>query len=370
MKKKIALVVLISALLALGSLPAWSQATLARVTGKITDNGKPIPNAEVIYTSVSNGKVTKTKTDKNGDYFALGFSVGDYKIEIKSATGETLFSINKYLVEIDKDTTVVKNIDVVKDNTGGSGGGIPSMTKEQLDALKASNAKAANINALISQAQNALNAKNWQEAIPPLQQMIEADPKRWEYYQALGNAQYNLAQYQETIATNEKGIAACEAALADPAKGTDPKTEGARVKGAEGQMLALNGNAYIKLQKNDKAVESFEKAAALDPNPAVAYFNLCATQYNVGQMKAAALACDKAVAADPNKADAYFIKGSALYGDGKLDANNKYVVPPGTAEALNKYLELSPDGPHAADVKAMLEALGVPIVTSYGKKKK
>src|SRR5258708_31720735 len=167
MKKKIALVVLRSALVACGSRPARSHATLARVTGKITDNGKPIPNAEVIYTSVSNGKVTRTKTDKNGDYCALGFSVGDYKIEIKIATGETLFSINKYLVEIDKDTTVVKNIDVVKDNTGGSGGGIPSMTKKQLDALKASNAKPANINPLISQAQNAVNPKNWPRTLPP-----------------------------------------------------------------------------------------------------------------------------------------------------------------------------------------------------------
>jgi len=369
MKKKIALVVLTSVLVALGSAPAWSQATLARVGGKITDNGKPVPDAQVIYTNLDNGKAIKTKTDKTGDYFALGFTVGDYKIEIKSATGETLFSVNKYRVEIDKDTTVVKNIDLAKDRTEG-GTGAPTMSKEQLDAIKASNTKAAGMNALISQAQNALNAKNWQEAVPPLQQMIEADPKRWEFYQALGNAQFNLAQYQEAVATNEKGIAVAEASLTEPGKGADPKTEGPRIKGAMGQMLALNGNAYIKLQKNDKAVESFEKAASLDPNPAVAYFNLCATQYNVGQMKAAAMACDKAVAADPNKADAYFIKGSALYGDGKLDANNKYVVPAGTAEALNKYLELAPDGPHAADVKAMLEALGVAIQTSFGKKKK
>src|SRR5258708_29431025 len=103
MKKKLALIVLTSVLLALGSAPAWSQATLARVQGRITDNGKPIPDAEVIYTNVSNGKVIKTKTDKNGGYFALGFTVDDYKIEIKSATGEALYSLNKFHVGIDKD---------------------------------------------------------------------------------------------------------------------------------------------------------------------------------------------------------------------------------------------------------------------------
>jgi len=69
--------------------------------------------------------------------------------------------------------------------------------------------------------------------------------------------------------------------------------------------------------------------------------------------------CDKAIAADPKKADAYFIKGSTLFGSGKLDAQGKYIVPPGTLETLKKYLELAPDGAHAGDVKAMLEAAGV-----------
>jgi hypothetical protein len=32
-------------------------------------------------------------------------------------------------------------------------------------------------------------------------------------------------------------------------------------------------------------------------------------------------------------------------------------VPPGTADAYKKYLELAPAGPHAADSKAMLDAL-------------
>ena len=92
--------------------------------------------------------------------------------------------------------------------------------------------------------------------------------------------------------------------------------------------------------------------------------------YNTGNMEGAVGACDKAIAADPAKADAYFIKGSSLYGSGKLDKEGKYVPPPGTAEALSKYLELQPNGAHAADVKAMLDALGVKIETTYHGKKK
>ena len=98
------------------------------------------------------------------------------------------------------------------------------------------------------------------------------------------------------------------------------------------------------------------QAAALDSSPGAAYFKLCATQYNVGNMAAATANCDKAIKADPTLADAYFVKGSALYGNGTLDKNNKYILPPGTIEALKKYLELAPDGMHAADVHAMLDA--------------
>ena len=53
---------------------------------------------------------------------------------------------------------------------------------------------------------------------------------------------------------------------------------------------------------------------------------------------------------DPKRADAYFIKGSVLLGDSKVDAKGNMVAPPGTVAALRKYLELAPNGGHAAAV--------------------
>jgi tetratricopeptide (TPR) repeat protein len=79
--------------------------------------------------------------------------------------------------------------------------------------------------------------------------------------------------------------------------------------------------------------------------------------YNAGKMEEAIAACDKAIVLDPSKADAYFIKGSALFGNGKIDKDGKYEVPPGAVEALGKYLALAPDGAHAPDVHAMLDSL-------------
>jgi hypothetical protein len=59
-----------------------------------------------------------------------------------------------------------------------------------------------------------------------------------------------------------------------------------------------------------------------------------------------------------------------MMGDSKQDKDGKLIAPPGTAEALNKYLELAPDGGHANDVKQMLAFIGAKIETTYKEKKK
>jgi tetratricopeptide (TPR) repeat protein len=165
------------------------------------------------------------------------------------------------------------------------------------------------------------------------------------------------------LATYEKAITAAQN-VATPA--ADP----AKSKIAVSQMLTSEGNSYLKLRKNEEAIAAFSKAAELSPNPGVAYFNLCATQYNMGHSEDAVAACDKAIAADPNKADAYFIKGSVLIAESTTDAKGQLTPPPGTAEALKKYLELAPDGGHVQDVKQMLDFIGAKVETTYKEKQK
>jgi tetratricopeptide (TPR) repeat protein len=123
-------------------------------------------------------------------------------------------------------------------------------------------------------------------------------------------------------------------------------------------MLTNQGNCYLKLRKTTEAIVAYTKAAAIAPNPGTAYFNLCATQYNTGNINGALDACEKAIAADPQRADAYFIKGSCLLSISVSTKDGRAHPAPGTVEALRKYLELKPDGPHASEVKQMLEYLG------------
>lgn len=199
--------------------------------------------------------------------------------------------------------------------------------------------------ALHAQAQKALAERNWQVAADALKKLVVLDP-RWEYFQPLGDADTNLGNYLDAIEAYDKGIKVAEA---------DKKAPAATTRTAISAMLTGKGNDLLKLKRNDAAVDAYTKAAALAPNPGIAYFNLCATQYNMGKVDGALAACDKAIKADPKRADAYFIKGSLLVGQSTVGKDNKVTVPPGTVEALRKYLELAPNGGHAADVRQMLD---------------
>jgi len=75
-------------------------------------------------------------------------------------------------------------------------------------------------------------------------------------------------------------------------------------------------------------------------------------------------AANKCIALDPTKADAYFIKSSCLFGNATMDANGKTMVPAEAIAALQKYLELAPDGGHAADVKQMLDYASIAVKTT------
>ncbi|HEX5432738.1 MAG TPA: tetratricopeptide repeat protein [Candidatus Angelobacter sp.] len=383
-----------------GAIPASAQ--LVQVAGKVTDKGKPQPGLQVLYKSENTGRTFKLKTNNKGEFFQMGVPIDTYTVSVVDKDGKEVFKQPGVRVNVGGDNVLnTMNIDLTNgatastpgvsgtgapgsrtaefhgdDSNGGSESGKqqrnqPKMSKEEIAAIEAQNAKAKNENVLIAQAQTDLNAKNWQGAIPPLQQLAQVEPNRWSFNQALGNAQLNTGQYDAAVQSFDKGIQVAQnvvsGSLKDP---KNPDANPAKAKAALAQMLTNQGNAYLKLNKNQEAVAAYEKAASLDPNPGVAYFNICATQYNTGNTEGALAACNKAIAADPNKADAYFIKGSLLMAQGKTDKSGKYTAPDGTAEALNKYLELEPNGAHANDVKQMLQFIGSKVQENYKAKKK
>jgi tetratricopeptide (TPR) repeat protein len=230
-------------------------------------------------------------------------------------------------------------------------------TKQQIRDMKTKNEKTSEMNALILQANAALLEGHWQEALAPLQELTGMDPDNWEYFSGLGDAQSHLGQYQEAIGSYETGIlVASDPAAMHP---DDAAAALERKKAGVGHMLNNEGTTYNELHKTKEALAAYSKAAALDPNPKLAYYNLCAAQYNAKNVAGALAACDKATAVDPGKAETYFLKGSLLVHMNQPGEKGNVTVPAGAAEALEKYLELAPDGEHAKEVRQMLEYLAV-----------
>jgi tetratricopeptide (TPR) repeat protein len=202
---------------------------------------------------------------------------------------------------------------------------------------------------LTAQYNQAMLAKDWSGAIATAQQLVslKATSLNLKY---LGNAQLYSGSADAALATYDQALAAAE--KEKPAEG-QPMNEW---KDGLAQIYIGKGNALLKLKRTAEAIELYNQAAGLATNAGKAYFNICAVFYNNGNTHDSAAACRKCVQADPTMANAWFVLGSDLFADAPID-NGKVVATAETREALEKYLALAPDGPHAADVKGMLQML-------------
>jgi len=322
--KRNAIVLALGALLfAVGFLPARSQTVGAQAEGKVTQEGKPLANAPVVFTNTDTGKTYKTKTDKSGEFQMLGVPYGSYEVNVLNEKGEKISS-NRTVLGTDNTTTSnIIRIDAGKEPITDNKFGIaqptgPKLTKEQLAKIQADNKKIAGLNSLISDAQNARQAQDWPKAENALKQLIAAAPdtSRWDFYMALGDAQSKSNKPAEAVQTYDKGVQVAQSLISGSAP-ADPKVPSLNPTAARqgaGRMLTAQGNDYMKLQKQDEAIASLKKATEIDPSSAIYSYNLCGVEFNAQKFDDAKTAC-------------------------------------------NKYLQLEPSGPHADEVKSFLATM-------------
>jgi tetratricopeptide (TPR) repeat protein len=205
-----------------------------------------------------------------------------------------------------------------------------------------------NIQSLTAEYNQAMQAKQWPQAVTAAQQLVSLQPTSLNL-KLLANAQLYSGASDQALVTYDRTLAAAQ--QEKPEEG-QPQTAW---KDSLAQIYIGKGNALLKLHRNPDAIEAYNRSAELSSNPGLAYFNVCAVLYNIGNTKDSAAACRKCVQADPTRANAWFILGSDLFADAPIDAKGTVTISPETRQALEKYLELAPDGPHAADTKAMLQ---------------
>jgi len=208
------------------------------------------------------------------------------------------------------------------------------------------------------------NAGHPDEAISACSRAIAAEPARAESYQLLANVQSNLDRPQDALRTYEKGIAvAVDNMRADrpsPRSNINSKqfSDPAAAIGDAvhaGQMMQSAGNIYFLMKKYARAADLFSQSSRLHPHPALPLLNLCATLFDMGKFPDAVAACDHAIESDPKLPDPYYVKAAALAGEAAKQGKARSYRE--TAAALQKYLQLAPDGFYASAAQALLKEI-------------
>jgi tetratricopeptide (TPR) repeat protein len=352
------------------SLPAFSQVTAIEGVVKGAD-GAPVPNAIITFERTDIKGHYTVKTDKKGHYGHYGLPYGTYTVTCTingQVTGDTAqnfrtspgdpktlnFDLKQAADRAAAMTKAAETGTLTEDQTRG-------MTKDQKEAFE-KNAKAREaqlaknkaLNDAYTAGKNAIDAKQWDQAIENLNKASELDATQGAVWTSLADAYVGKAQATpaEAAANYDKAFEAYKKAIdINPDAGL-----------YNNYALAL-----AKDKKIDEASANLAKAVQLDPPGAGKYYyNLGALLVNSGQNDTAAATFRKAIEADPNYADAHFQLGMSLAAKAGADPKTGAVLPvPGTIEELQKYLELKPDGVNAQSAKEMIAALGGSVSTSF-----
>lgn len=359
-KTRIWLAFLFAALLA-SATPYILAQDAGKIHGHAVDPvGAPIANTKVEVST--DGKTAKYtfQTDANGDYKGDGVAPGTYVL--------TLFNTEGKPIDQFPNIKVTAGADIAQDFDLGRPEYVAKMTPEQrkqLEEVKSKNAEAnkenaviKNLNGDLAKARQDNKDKNYADAESIMTKDTTAKPDASVLWVELGVAQKGLKKYDDSITSLKKAV--------------DLETAGKKNPDVLAAANDALGESYAMTGKYPEAQAAYDAAATADPKGAAMHYgNETIIMSRVGQTDAVVAAADKAIAADPNKPIPYYLKGQALINKASVDPKtNKIVAPPGCEDAYQKYLQLDPNGPFAADAKNVLAEMGTTVKSSYKAGKK
>jgi tetratricopeptide (TPR) repeat protein len=302
-------VVAVAMLCAVSVSPALAQSV---VRGKVSDaQGKPVPDATVLFEAVDANRKTQTKTDKNGDFLQVGLSSGAYKVTAsKDKVGTQTLNAN-----------VRQGPNNPMSFTLSASSGVSAADKEAAAAIQVSAGAAV----------EAMKAGRHDEAIAKFQEVIAKVPNCVDCYYNIGVSQMAKQQYTEAEASFKKAI---------------------ELKPDNADAYTALANLYNSQKKFDLAAEASSNAAkyssAGGSGNAEASYNQGVILFNAGKFAEAKTQFEAATKTDPNHAMAQYQLGMTSLNLGQI---------PEAVAALEAYLKADPNGPKAAEVKAALPAL-------------
>jgi tetratricopeptide (TPR) repeat protein len=380
--------------------PASGAAANTKVHGRITNpTGAPQSGGTVTYmeiTRASQGPGLPPQTTERG-VFTVD-SQGNYTGEVPPGTYVIIYRSQG--MEKDKEADRVEDIKVVAgaDNEGDDDMSrpayiekLPEEQKKQLEELRKKNSEALKTNEVIK----ALNANLKQVA----QDLKEADGAHAAAAQELGasaskadieakTAEIKTAKYTdiETMMSKDTVLRPAEPVLwaylgqAQAGLKKYPEAETAYKKALEvdaaskkpnvavqGMANSGLGEIYARTGKAAEANAAYDAAAKANPASAGMYLrNQAVIFFQIGNADAQVAAADAAIKNDPNDALLYYLKGQGLVNKATIDPKTQRIVlPEDCMAAYQKYLELAPTGPYAAEVQGILQQAGEKINSSY-----
>jgi tetratricopeptide (TPR) repeat protein len=350
---------------------SWAQ--IPAIEGDVKGaDGEMVKNAQILIEREDmKGTYKGAKTDKKGHYIYNGLPIGRYTVSVMvdSQKKDQVEHVQTKLGD-----PIPVNFDLKQSAAAQAATTDPGavtkeqergMSKDQKDALEkkakenaAAMAKNKALNDAFNAGKEALTAKNYDAAVDAFKKGAELDPNQHVIWA-------NLADSYVAIAATKTG--------ADQQAALDQALEAYQKAIALKQDEAPYHNNYALALAKDKKIEEAKaeltKAAQIDPTQAGKYYyNLGAVLVNTGQTAASEDFFKKAIEADPNYADAQFQYATALSAKLTTGPDGKVIAPAGMQEALNKYLELQPNGQFAEAAKGMLQMIGATIQTDYSKK--
>lgn len=356
---------------ALTAISAFAQRDTVRGTVK-GDDGKPIVGADIELSGKETGAKYSMKTGKKGEFAHIGVADGIYHLTV-TVNGQLLYQtdigVRAEAPDIDINLKQAK-VAAQERATQGLTEEQKKQFQEEVEKRQREATLIKGLNQKLAEAGAAEQAGNVDQAIALLAEAAKMDPARHVIWGRLGQAYISAGN----TATDRS------VALNDYTQAAEAYGKAIALKPNDGGYHNNLGQAYARTGRTDEALREYATAAQVDPSSAgLYYFNLGAVLSNQA-MKAtdnvardrlldqANEAFDKSLSVDPGKAEAYYQKGVNLFSKAILK-DNKIVAPPGTAEALNKYLQVAPNGPFAASAKEILASIGAQIETQFKKKK-
>ena len=299
---------------------SFSQST-GILRGQVTGpDGEGVPGVKIVITGQQRPiRTFETETNEEGRYRMMGLRDSPYEV---TATTETATAMAVFTIRGGQ------NLTVDLDLGASAAAATAALSEEDL----ANEARREELSASFEQGVAASAAGDYVEAIAQFEIAVSIVDTCYSCYHNIGLANLELGQIDEAEVAFKQAL----------------------------ELRADNAASYTGLagiynaqRRFDEAAEMSAEAARLSGGGAgatdpVAVYNQGVIYWNAGNFPMAKEQFEQAVALDPNNADAHYQLAMASLNLGDMTS---------AVEALEKYIEIAPDGQNADQARGMIQQL-------------